>query len=149
MSDSSDLPELPQLMSHPFFRSAYGPKLRVTHVCKDDRTVQSFKDECDINRILSSYAMTGQITHLNPKPPQWGDVQAVDFQTAMQTVVDARASFDTLPAKVRDRFRNDPAQLLLFLRDPANLDEAVKLGLCAAPPAPPPPPAGSSSEPAK
>jgi len=149
-SDSSDLPQLPQLMSHPFFRSAYGPKLRTQLTCRDDRTIQSFKDECDINRILASYAVTGQLTHVNPRPPQWGDVEALDFQTAMQTVIDARANFDALPAKLRDRFANDPAKLLSFLRDPQNLSEAVELGLVVAPPAPTPPvpPAPSTPPPA-
>ena len=54
-----------------------------------------------------------------------------------------------LPAQMRSRFNNDPAELLKFIKDPANLDEAVKLGILVKkeapkgdpvpPPAPPSP----------
>lgn len=140
----SSTPKLPPLLCHPHFVTAYGPKNRSAVVTRDDRTIQSFKDECDINKILASYAATGQLTHVNPNPPQWGEVTATDFQTAMQTVIDARSAFDALPAKVRDRFDSDPAKLLAFLRNPENRAEAVSLGLLNAPvtptPTPPPPP---------
>ena len=37
--------------------------------------------------------------------------------------------FLDLPAKVRDRFKNDPGQFLEFATDPSNVDELVKMGL--------------------
>ena len=47
-------------------------------------------------------------------------------------VVKAEEAFMTLPAVVRARFANDPAGIFTFLQDPANRDEAVKLGLIVA-----------------
>jgi len=38
-------------------------------------------------------------------------------------------SFRELPAEIRNRFRNDPEELLRFTENPQNRDEAIKLGL--------------------
>jgi len=93
-------------------------------------TKQSFKDECDFNRVMETWSATS----LNPHPargvPRYGDFSAVgDYLTSLQTVIDAQDAFMSLPAVVRDRFSNDPGQLLAFLQDPANADEAQRLGL--------------------
>ena len=37
------------------------------------KTRQSFKDECDINRIVDTYARTGMVNHLPRVAPQYGD----------------------------------------------------------------------------
>lgn len=37
------------------------------------RTHQSFKDECDVDRIIELHTRTGLVTHLNPGKPQYGD----------------------------------------------------------------------------
>jgi phage internal scaffolding protein len=50
--------------------------------------------------------------------------------------MDAQYQFDQLPALIRDRFHNDPQEMLAFLNDPNNYDEAIKLGLVNPPPAP-------------
>jgi len=93
-------------------------------------THQSFADECDYNCVMARWERTGVIDHLNAKAPQYIDVVGIgDYQTALNTVLAAQDSFAALPSVVRDRFANDPAALLRFLEDPANLDEAVKLGL--------------------
>lgn len=48
-------------------------------------------------------------------------------------VENAKIQFDLLPAAVRDKFQNDPAQLFDFVMDAGNRDEAIKLGLIAKP----------------
>lgn len=115
-------------------RSAYDDK-RVPVVVEFDPeanpslTHQSFKDECDINLIVARAAQTG-FTPMRSQPLIQGDFSEVpDYQTAMNTVVRAREAFDALPAKVRDRFNNDPSQLLNFVSDEKNREEATKLGL--------------------
>jgi phage internal scaffolding protein len=95
-------------------------------------TQQHFKDECDIDRILKKYSETGFL--VNPlearRPAKWGDFSSVaDYQASMNRLVQVQEAFDALPSRVRERFRNDPMQMLAFLEDPANKDEAVKLGL--------------------
>jgi len=97
------------------------------------KTKQSFKDECDINRIMARYAATGTIDFVNKREAQFMDVSEIDFQHAMEVVTTSRQAFMTLPAELRNRFNNDPGQLLGFLEDSSNMEEAVKLGLINKP----------------
>lgn len=101
------------------------------------KTQQQFADEVDINTIVRRFGVTGQV----PAPvnlPTYEDFShVVDFQTAMQLVRQSAEEFATLPATVRDRFNNDPGQLLEFLGDVRNRDEAVRLGLIESPSPPP------------
>jgi len=98
--------------------------------CEDaTRTQQHFKDETDINNILRMFNITGQL----PKKaltPQYGDFSGVlDYHTALNAVIAAEDEFMTLPAQLRARFDNDPQELVEFLNNPNNLDEAQSLGL--------------------
>lgn len=103
----------------------------------DDLTVQAYKDETDINVMMRRFKVTGQLP-VNAQEARYGDFSSpVDFQEALNRVIAARSEFDRLPADLRDRFGNDPARLLAFLSDERNADEAVKLGLRAAPELPP------------
>lgn len=157
-SKSNPLPSSSDSSSSlPYFHSAYSPKKRLTMTFPaEGRTKQSFKDECDINRIMSRYQQTGVLNHLSQRTPVYGDFTGIDFQGAMDVVVQAQAMFAALPSSLRDRFANDPGRLVAFLDDPNNLQEAVRLGLVddprpqAAPLASPLPaaPAASTAAPA-
>lgn len=57
------------------------------------------------------------------------EIQELGFRGAMDHVREASAAFDALPAALRRRFGYSPAELMAFLNDPENNDEAVKLGL--------------------
>lgn len=113
------------------FRTAYGPKLKVPlkFPAHEGRTKQSFKDECDINTIMRRYQQTGTLEHVQRREAQYADCTGRDYQTAMELIANARSAFEELPAAVRDRFDNDPAELLDFVRDPDNAEEAAELGL--------------------
>lgn len=112
---------------------------------KDARVMVDFKEECDINTIVKRYADTGMWSNsLKPATakPMFGDFTSVpDFVQAQNIIVAAKNQFDALPAEVRKRFNNDPAQLLEFVSSEKNLDEAIRLGICN--PRPETPPAGS------
>lgn len=97
-------------------------------------TVQSERDETDINLIVERYQATGLLPVTNATP-QWGvDVtDAPTYQEAVQVVIDAERMFMSLDAKMRKQFDNDPAQFLAFVDDPANGDELIKMGLREAP----------------
>lgn len=112
------------------FRSAYGERYRVTtEVGNVSMTKQSFKDETDINNILKKYLKTG-ILPLAQRVAEYGDYSDVgDYQSALNTVIGAQEAFMALPAKLRERFGNDPGQFLGFLSDPSNRKEAEELGL--------------------
>ncbi|QGH73554.1 MAG: scaffold protein [Microviridae sp. ctITQ3] len=93
-------------------------------------TQQQFKNLCDINQIMKKYENTGMVTHLNSRQGTYGDFSQVkNFQENLNMVMHAQAAFDSLPAAIRKKFANDPSQLLEFVQDDSNYDEAVKLGL--------------------
>lgn len=101
--------------------------------CQDPSLAQQqFKDECDINVILERFNVTGQLP-VSPLQPQFGDFSGItDYQTALNAVLDAQESFDSLPARIRERFANDPAAFVDFCLDEANRDEMQALGLIEA-----------------
>jgi phage internal scaffolding protein len=92
-------------------------------------TQQHFKDETDINNILRQFNVTGMLPEA-PLSPRYGDFTGiVDYHTALNAVIAAEDGFMALPADLRARFENDPENLINFLNDESNKDEAVKLGL--------------------
>lgn len=94
------------------------------------KTQQQFQNECDINNILKSYQETGTINHLNPKPGLYQDFSNVlDYKDSLELVMYAQEQFALLPAKIRSRFNNNPAELVEFCNHPHNHEEAVSLGL--------------------
>ena len=96
-------------------------------------TQQHFKDETDINNILRQFNVTGMLPE-SPLSPRYGDFTGiVDYHSALNAVIAAEDDFMTLPAHIRARFENDPAQLIDFLGDENNRSEAEKLGLLEVP----------------
>lgn len=99
---------------------------------KPSMTKQSFKEQTDINQILKRYKTTGTVDHIDRRVPRFGDFTGeFDFAASLNMVREAQDAFMALPAEVRRRFGNDPGQLLDFIRDAANADEARDLGLLA------------------
>lgn len=99
----------------------------------ESKTKQSFKDETDVHQILAKFSRTG-VLQQSQRVAEFLDVpDDLDFEGAMHYVIGARDAFAELPAEVRRRFENDPGQLLAFLNDGANLDEARELGLVPYP----------------
>lgn len=95
-------------------------------------TVQSQREEADINVLLRRFGVTGLVPQ-RTLPPLSGSFENVgSFTEAMQLVVEAKRSFMSLEAETRYRFRNDPALFVAFCENPANIEELRKLGL--APP---------------
>lgn len=105
--------------------------IRVFSVNNDpSKTDQSFAEQCDINNIIKRYQQTGQVTHLAKNQGIYSDVSEIpDLQGAFQAVQDASFAFSTLPASIRDRFKNNPIEFVEFLQNPENDAEAISLGL--------------------
>lgn len=94
------------------------------------KTQQSHAQECDINEILKRARNGREITHLNARIAQYGDVSQVpDFHEAMNVVATAQSMFMELDANLRERFDNDPGKFLEFVQDVKNVDECEKLGI--------------------
>lgn len=112
------------------FHSRFNLGPRVSLDCgKVSRTKQSFRDECDINRIMAKFIKTGSIDHLRKHGGSYGDATSVDFHEAMNVITSAEQMFGELPSAIRVRFNDDPAEFLDFVGDDANLEEMRDLGL--------------------
>lgn len=87
---------------------------------EEDRTHQSFKDQCDISRICKQAKAVGEW------PPQPGRREPVyedfvgygDLKEHYDQVAEAEELFFQLPAKVRELVDHDPAEFQVRLRDP-------------------------------
>lgn len=102
---------------------------------KESMTKQSFKDECDINKIMEKYKRTGQVPlNIQQKQGQFLDVSSLpDYQNSLNIVIEAENMFNQLPSKVRARFKHDPSEMLNFVKNIENKDEAIALGLIPKP----------------
>lgn len=98
-------------------------------------THQSFKNECDINKIIDRYHTTGVMGTPNRPPdqtrtPLYGDFTNVpDLKGAYDQIIEAEDLFNSLPAKVRKTFDNDPVRFLDFCADPDNRSWLTSHGL--------------------
>jgi len=122
-------------------RNAFSKKRVVETTSQEMVTKQDQKDDTDINKITERHLHTGVLASntgrrgARPRQAMFGDFSsAADFQTAVNGINDAELAFSQLPGRLRARFKNSAYQLMRFLEDPANLDEAVKLGLVEPPP---------------
>lgn len=109
-------------------------------------THQSFAEDADINTLVRRFGISdGAIPPAVADPRFYGDFSDVgDFRSALDLTRDAVERFQSLPAKLRDRFAHDPVRLWEFVNDPDNVEEAITLGLLhreAAPKEPPVAPA--------
>jgi phage internal scaffolding protein len=98
--------------------------------CEDASLAQQhYKEECDINTILEKFNITGLLPE-QTLSPRFGDFTGIgDYHTAMNRVIAVQDEFEALPAQIRARFENDPAQLIEFLENSENRPEAEELGL--------------------
>lgn len=126
-----------------YFMSAYTPasdrpRPRVDPGIEEGQegAQQQFKDECDVNRIMARFEKTGMAEWLNKHEGQYLDCTGFDFAAAMNVVAVASEMFADLPAKVRDRFKNDPQQFYDFVHNPHSKAELEELGLTVPAPAP-------------
>lgn len=93
------------------------------------RTKQSFAKETNINNIVKKFSKTGVLPAV-VGTAMYGDFSDVaDYQTQCNRVNSVAAFFKSLPAEVRAKFNHSPVNMLEFVNDPANVQEAVELGL--------------------
>lgn len=119
------------------FRSAYmhgfGYQKGFETVGKS-RTLQSQKEEADINVIVKRFGVTGQLPQ-NVRLPLSGDFSNVSgYQDMQNRLIEANKAFSKMSSEVRARFQNDPRQFVDFCiaeKDGklTNLDELRKMGL--------------------
>lgn len=119
-------------------RHAYSPPERhQIHFADESRTKQSEAESCEINNIMAKYERTGLIEHAREGGTYENLPEPMEYQDALNRVMEAQQSFDLLPAAARKEFGNDPAQFLAFVDDPENVQRMAELGLLNEPPQPP------------
>ena len=105
------------------------------------QTLQSFKDDADINCIIARYENTGVLVDPTvpvSRTPQFGDFSDLPtYQEAQNVIVAANNAFNSLSSKIRERFGNDPAAYFNFVQNlkegSDDYDEAVRLGIIDKP----------------
>lgn len=101
------------------------------------QTLQSFKDDADINCIIARFENTGVLVDPTvpvSRIPSFGDYSDLpSYQEAQNVIIAANNAFDTLSSKIRERFGNDPAAYFDFVQSlkegSEEYDEAVALGI--------------------
>lgn len=95
-------------------------------------TIQSEKDNCDINVIMQRYANCG-----TPLPfrtdgvqPVYADVSELgDYMENFQRCKLAEETFNALPSALRKELDYNPANLVSFIQDENNRERCVQYGL--------------------
>lgn len=96
---------------------------------------QNLRDVVDINQVMARHfagpGRRGPVGNPNATAqPRFLDLASGEsFHDMLNRVTQINTMFGRLPARVRNKFQNRPEILMKFCEDPANVKEAVKLGL--------------------
>ncbi len=92
-------------------------------------TKQEFREETDINNLMDRLQKGYEINTVPLQPAFFDTTIVPKFDEAQDIIVSAYESFESLPAKIRDRFDGDISKFVGFISDPENKVEAIRLGL--------------------
>lgn len=101
----------------------------------ESKVQQHLQANTDINSVVGRYKATGLLrstqASLTAKStqPVFGVYPYDDFQDAYNHIQRVKEDFMRLPARVRARFDNNPANVVRFVDNPGNAVEAIKMGL--------------------
>lgn len=101
----------------------------------DDPTQQGAKQEyvkdCDINSILQAWALGYPINTTDEQRQFFATPEHFEFdlRDKLEKGRQVEESFKELPVHIQTRFNHNPFDLIDFLANEANYDEAVKLGI--------------------
>lgn len=96
---------------------------------------QQFAKEADVNVLIERYKKTGSFYNplspsSAPRMPQYADLSEIPDMMGQMALLDGvQRLFQSLPARVREQFGNNPAQFVEWAQNPANFDAGVKLGI--------------------
>lgn len=88
---------------------------------------QQFLADSNINNMIARVKRGA--TNPDGRKPIFGDFTYPDFQAAQNALADVEMHFQSLPARVRTMFSNRPENVVRFVNNPENRDQAIKLGL--------------------
>lgn len=90
-----------QYIRHPLERE----RVSITFDPDEGRTHQSFKEECDIDKILDLHARTGIVNHLARGEPQYGDAPDITLFESAVAQAEIRSAVEdgwTLPEEPQE-----------------------------------------------
>ena len=101
-------------------------------------TRQSFRDSCDVNKIIARFSKGREGDVLKSLQPSfnglYGDFSAIpDLRVAIECVRRADEFFEALPASLRLRFDHSVEKFTDFCLDSKNYPELMDLGLIPKP----------------
>ncbi len=94
---------------------------------KHGRTKQSYKDSCDINKLLEKGAKTGSLSHLQRYGAKYGDFADIDWENIPLQLAEGRQVFNELPAEIKREFNQNPGKFYDYVTDPQNRHRVSKL----------------------
>lgn len=109
----------------------YEVTLRTAVDCSNGRCLvqQQFKDEQDVNTIVRRFGLS-QVAPAAAAAGVYGDFTGiVDYESAVSVVRRAQAGFNRLPPEVREKFYNDPGELVAFAQNVPEDVFRAELGL--------------------
>lgn len=92
------------------------------------RTEQSYKDECDIEFIISNFVKTGIDPREGRKMSFVDCTQVKDFNDAQNLIAETKSMFYSLPPEIRDEFQTVDGYLE-YVSNPANLKDCYERGI--------------------
>lgn len=97
-------------------------------------TQQHMAADANINNVMSKHLKNARpgvpigTNAINPREPRFLDISSMDYQTMLDRVCAADSQFESLPSRIRGRFR-DVGQMLRFVENPANRAQCIKWGI--------------------
>ncbi len=79
---------------------------------------------------MRNYKRTGIL--VNPqdaRKPIFGDFSDIDFESTQRRIAECKTQFEMMPNAIRNKFHNNPKEMVDFLAQPENEQESIKLGL--------------------
>ena len=131
--------ETGEVIITPFLRTPYNfdpdqNSIETGTSCPEETLAQQqFRDECDINTILDRFGVTGMVPTNVRQPLAVDFIEATDYQSALNALIEAEQSFMEMPAKIRAEFDNDPGKFIAFFEREENRERAIQLGLIQKP----------------
>lgn len=94
-------------------------------------TKVSHKQSVDINNIVDKHTFGGLGNFVANLPPSLYQnmIDKPDFQQMSDIIARGQQAFDSLPAKIRDRFYNNPAVFWDFFHNKENVPALVEMGI--------------------
>ena len=99
----------------------------------ETKVQQGKHEETKLSNIVNRYANGVMPANAGSQPMYIDMYNMPAYHEAQNIVADVSQKFAALPSKIRARFNNKPENMIKFVDDDKNLDEAVKMGLVPKP----------------